>query len=216
MDLDNDVSEDNCSVGGDGDNQTHEKTKNKNRKRRKKQVLAKGVIEKDIQNDEPFEDECENVEEEIITEGNPANKNDLPVQISLPENKLSLSSDTVCVFADCFSDTVLQIWSSDYEFTIEFPDDDDHYISNHEINGQYVVHSRPSTYQGFCRICWPQSGRLRFRSHGIREKINSKLSWMAKYLFRNGYKLLSPCTFDMDCSHHHGKKQSVLYHCFVK
>lgn len=236
------MSEDNCSVGGDGDNQTHEKTKNKNRKRRKKQVQAKGVIEKDIQNDEPFEDECENVEEEIITEGNPANKNDLPVQISLPENKLSPSSDIVCVFADYISGAVMQLWSSDNEFTIEFPDDDSHYISNRTINGKYVVQSRPLRYKGqqFCRICLgkysfsrpefqhfalcdscfgimrPQSRKKNFRADGIREKMDIQLSWMAKYLFRNGYKLLSPCTFDMDCSYYGGKKQSVLYHCFVK
>lgn len=232
-DLDNDVSEDKSSVGGGEGNHTQEKTKKRNKRRKKKHVLAKGENEKDSKNDELSDDESDDVEEKIITEGNPANRNTLPLQISLPENKLSLSSDIVCVLTD-LSGAVKQLWSSDDELTIEFKNNFSHFPQN---DGTEFDKFRPLIYKnkkicrrcltdvnlhcqnlGFCNRCFQMMNEtLSYPStyyDGVKCISHIQLSWMAKYLFRKGYKLISSCSFDKENSK--DLKYFVLYHCFVK
>lgn len=233
--LDNDVSEDNTnsSVGGGKDNRTQEKTKKRSKRRRKKQVHTTGMNEKDSKNDELSDDESDDVEEEIITEGNPANKNTLPLQISLPENELSLSSDIVCVLTDVRG-AVRQLWSSDDELTIEFPNNFSHFPQN---DGTEFDKFRPLIYKnkkicrrclsnvnlhcqnlGFCNLCFKMMEETlaypNTKYDGVKCISHIQLSWMAKYLFRKGYKLISSCSFDNKI--YDGDKSYVLYHCFVK
>lgn len=227
------MSEDNSSVGGGEDNQTQEKTKKRNKRRRKKQVHAKGVNEKESKNYELSDDESDDVEEEIIIEGNPANKNTLPLEISLPENELSLSSDIVCVSTD-LSGAVTQLWSSDYELTIECPINFSHFPEN---DGTELYKYRPLVYGkkeacrrclvlnvkldvknlGFCNYCFRIMERQDikcYRNSYVRDQIHIQLSWIVKYLFSKGYKLISSCSFDE--KNPKGEKNCFLYHCFVK
>lgn len=128
-----DANEDNSSFWDGWDiYQTQENTRKIDKNRGTKQIQSKGMNEKDNQNDEPSEDEIGNIKEGIIREAKLAINNYL-LRVSLPENKLSANSDIVWVLTYC-SRTVLELWSSDNDFTIDLPDDDSYLLNRYSTH----------------------------------------------------------------------------------
>lgn len=235
--LNTDVNEDNSSGRVGWDNyQTQENTRKIDKNRGLKQIQSKGVNEKDNQNaDEPSDDEIGNVKEGIIREAKLAINNYL-LQVSLPENKHSANSDIVCVLTDC-SGAVLELWSSDDNFTIDLPDDDSYFplSTANKYTAKDVVPTIALKSGGFqfCKRCFKASntndkvGFCKFCDKSFERNVLSttynenfviihiQLPGMAKHLFKNGFKLLSSCAFDNKYNRYTGEKGTVLYHCFV-
>lgn len=230
-----DVNEDNSSFPVGWDNQTQENTKESDKERGMNVIQSKGGNEKDSKNEEPTEDEIGNVREGIIREAKLAVNNYL-LQVSLPEKKLGANSNIVCVLTDC-SGAVLELWSSDNDFTLEYPDDDAYFslTTANKYTAKDVVPtvalksggfqfckrcfkaSSTNDKLGFCSFC-DKSFEWNVLSTTYNENfviIHFQLPGMAKHLFQNGYKLLSSCSFDNKYNRFTGDKGTVLYHVFV-
>lgn len=157
-----DVNEDNSSFRDGWDNynyQTQEDARKIDKNRGTKQIQSKGINEKDNQNDEPSEDEIGNVKEGIMREAKLTINNYL-LQVRLQENKLSANSDIVCDLTD-YSSIVLELWSSDKDFTVDRPDDDSYFplstVNKYTAKDVVPTIALKSGCFQFCKRCFKAS-----------------------------------------------------------